>query len=196
MYFKNRFRIKMLVCLVFVSIFLHSVGCFSCANLLHSFRIPHTPFASGVHYIHSPELFLPTHGLCGPGFSIEQTNAPIRTGDYDFISFSYRSLWEGRMHARVFSSSATMSHFLIVDSDGTPCVMGHLRLSKIEKSGGFALRCFASRLRPAGFWDMVLGGNAFELKKEQLESIIAVGARAETEDPNLKNYRRRVLYGL
>jgi len=157
--------------------------------LLQNFRFPHTPASRGVYYIHSPEVFLHAHGLCGPGFVLESAEKPAMSGDYASISMTYRTLWEGRMHARVFSNDANMSQFLLVDDKGRECVMGQLRLRRLER--GFGLRCFATRLRAASLWDILVVPPA--PLTEYIESAVTAAVSRVREDVNLGAYRRMVM---
>ena len=46
--------------------------------ILQTYRFPHSSFASGQRYIHSPEHFLPTHGIVsGPNFALRGTTPPV-----------------------------------------------------------------------------------------------------------------------
>lgn len=161
------------------------------ASLLQTFRFPHTPASSGAYYIHSPEVFLHAHGLCGPGFVLESAQKPVASGDYAALTMTYRTLWEGRMHARVFSNDANHSQFLLVDDKGRECVIGQLRLRRLEGSGGFGLRCFATRLRAASLWDVLVVPPA--PRPEYIESAVHAAASGVREDVNLGAYRRMVM---
>ena len=163
----------------------------SYAPLLQTFRFAHTPASSGQYYIHSPEFFLPAHGLCGPGFVLESAQRPVRSGDYAYLSMTYRTLWEGRMHARVFSNHANYSLFMLVDDKGRECLMGQLRLSRLQETRGFSLRCFASRIRPASLWDVLVVPPA--PRPEYIESAVHAAASGVLEDINIGAYRRMVL---
>lgn len=160
-------------------------------SFLQTYRFPQTAVSSGVHYIHSPEYFLKAHGLCGAGFSLLGTIPPVMCGEHAFTVMSYRTHFDGRMEARVFTNDGNRSHFMLMDHKGRPCVMGHLRLLPLGPSGGFALRCFASRMRPLGFWDMMLGSPS--PGKEFVERTIVQSCNAMFEDENLRKYRRMVL---
>lgn len=160
-------------------------------SLLQVFRFPHTPASSGMHYIHSPEYFLPAHGLCGAGFVLESTQPPEMRGDYAVLGMTYKTLWEGRMHARVFSNNANHSHFLLIDGRGRECVMGQLRLTRLQEGKGFGLRCYASRIRPASIWDVLVVGP--DPRPEYIESAVHAGASDDREDANIRAYRQLVM---
>lgn len=160
-------------------------------SFLHTYRFPRTPVSSGLHYIHSPEYFLRTHGLCGPGFTLLCTQPPVQCGDHAYTVMTYRTLWDGTMHARIFTNDGNRSHFMLMDHRQRPCVMGHLRLLRLDASQGFALRCFASRMRPLGWWDLMLGSPS--PSQEYVESIVHASCNAMLEDTNLSQYRRMVL---
>lgn len=161
------------------------------AYLLQTFRFPSTPYGSGVNYINSPEHFLTTHGMCEPVWTLDSTLPPERKGDYVSIMLGYHTSLERGMKARVFSSSANYSHFLLMDADFTPCVMGHLRVSRIENTGGFVLRCYACRLRTPKSWFEELGHAP--PSPEVVQAAITASCTATSEDANLRAYRRMVL---
>ena len=116
-------------------------------NLLHTFEFPSLPYIAGVRYIHSPQKFLPAHGICWPHFCVENVSQPMVYTRHRSIALRYRTL-TGSGRAHVLSNVHNMTQFLLVDDDGrTPCVIGHLRIKPLT-AGGFALRCFVSNLRP------------------------------------------------
>jgi len=172
--------------LILMLMFVPSVDAYT--SIVQTFRFPHTPAASGMHYIHSPETFLQTQNLCGPVFVLERTEQPEMKGDYACVTMTYKTLWEGRMHARVFSNNANCSFFLLTDDKGRDRVMGHLRLTRIK--GGFGLRCFASQIRKS-VWDVIMAPP--NPRPEWVESAVNAGANALHEDTNLKAYRRMVM---
>ena len=153
-------------------------------SILQTFRFLHTPIASGMHYIHSPETFLQAQNLCGPVFVMERTEPPVMKGDYAYVTMTYRTLLEGRMHASVFSNNANYSFFLLSDDKGRECMMGHMRITRV--GGGFGLRCFASRMRMS-VWDIIL--TPPNPRPEWVESAVHAVASALHEDSNLKAYR-------
>lgn len=169
--------------------FLPIVSTFS-THILQTFCIPNTPFAAGAHYIHSPEHFIPTHGLCGPGFSLHNTQPPIRLGEYWLVEFTYRTAWDGLMRARIFSNESNSSLFTLSDSKHRPCVMGQMRVRPLRK--GFILRCFAQRIREPSVWDTLLVG-AKQPSTGLVESMVLSSGRAVLEEKNLKDYRKFVL---
>jgi len=160
-------------------------------SLLQIFRFPHAPASSGMHYIHSPEFFLPAHGLCGPGFALESTHQPEMSGDYALLRMTYQTTLDGRMHARVFSNNANQSHFMLTDDQGRECVMGQLRMTRLGGGKGFGLRCYASRIRTASIWDVMVGTP--DPRPEYIESAVHAGASGVREDANLGAYRRLVM---
>lgn len=161
------------------------------SSFLQTFRFPHTPAGSGLQYIHSPEFFLRTHGLCGPDFSLVCTQPPVQCGDHAYTVMTYRTLLDGTMHARLFTNDGNRSHFMLMDGEHRPCVMGHLRVLRLGRSGGFMLRCFASRMRPAGFWNLLLGSST--PSQEYVESMVHACCHAMHEDANLRRYRRMAI---
>lgn len=160
-------------------------------SYLQTLRFPHTPAISGQYYIHSPEYFLRTHGLCGPGFSLLSTQPPMQCGDHICTVMTYQTLLDGTMHARVFTNDGNRSHFMLTDHMNRPCVMGNLHLVHLGQGRGFVLRCFASRLRPLGIWDVMLGSPS--PRKEYVESMVQACCNSTCEDINLKSYRRIVM---
>ena len=159
--------------------------------LLQTFRFPTTPFASGVHYINSPEHFLRTHGLCGYGFTLDSTLPPSIVGGYACVTLQYHTALERGMNARVFASGRNYSHFMLSNSEGVPCVVGHLRVFRLHQTGGCVLRCYACRIRPAETWHARLG--VPQPTPEEVGAAMRDACSATVEDTNLRAYRRMVL---
>ena len=161
------------------------------SHVLRTYRFPHTAFTTGVHYIHSPEHFLPTHGLVsGPNFCLHRTESPVRLQDnYWLAEFGYRTAWD-RGFARVFTNASNTSYFLLSDNKRRPCVMGQMRVRALSR--GFTLRCFAQRIRSSGVWETLLGG-VVDPSAELVESMVHASGCAVAEDANLREYRRHVM---
>jgi len=158
--------------------------------ILQTYRFPHSSFASGQRYIHSPEHFLPTHGIVsGPNFALRGTTPPVLLQDYWLTELSYRTAWD-LGSVRVFTQHANISYFMLMTDRQQPSVMGQIRVRPLDR-GGFALRCFAQRIRPSGIWEMLLGG-AREPAAVLVESMVHASG-CVGEDENLKEYRRLVL---
>ena len=182
---------KLLISLILASltIIAHAFDCY----ILQTYRFPHSAFASGQRYIHHPEHFLPTHGIIsGPNFAVLRTVPPARLKDgYLQTELSYVTAWD-RGSARVFTQHANISYFMLMTESKQACVMGQMRIRPLDR-GGFALRCFAQRIRPSGVWEMLLGG-AREPAATLVESMVHASG-CVPEDENLKEYRRLVLGG-
>lgn len=157
------------------------------STLLQTYRFPHLSMESGMRYIHSPEHFLSGQSLCAPGFQLDGCAAPNQTRDHAFTVLRYHTLFDRAMRARVFASCMTHSHFLLSDAEGNPTMLGHLRIRPLGDDG-FTLRCFASRIRLTGLWDVL----AKQPPPEQVETAVRAACTQVAEDVNLRAYRRLV----
>jgi hypothetical protein len=163
-------------------------------SVSHTFKFPNVPFRSGVHHIHSPEYFLEAHGICPPGFVLEDTSAPVRVGAYHLTAFRFRTMF-GPMHGRVFSNNRTSSEFLLLDADGRALVLGRLNVRRCGVAG-HSLRVYADRLCEPNIWDLVASSTGLlpEACETRVEGAIRTGYMSVREDPNLRRYRCQVLY--
>jgi len=158
-----------------------------------TFYFPFTPFQSALVHIHSPETFIETHGLCPEGFCLEKTSAPVRVEDYHVVTLTYSTPLAGRMHARVFTDHPQRSHFLLMDAERRPVVMGQFRVARYGHMGHCML-LRASRLQP---WGSILDGLRWVPSDATVETSIREAAASTRERPgcaDLAEYRRRVLF--
>lgn len=99
---------------------------------VYTFTAPSAVFYAGANllqnHIHSPEHFLPAHGLCAPEMRVERVH-PLEVhaeGAYQSISMEYTTPIEGRMLARICTDHKDRSHFFLFDEEGTQTAFGHL----------------------------------------------------------------------
>ena len=126
--------------------FLLLVHAASAMNILHTFDFPALPYIAGMRYIHSPQRFLTAHGICEAPFRVDTVSQPTVYTHHRTVAFRYLTP-TSRGCAHVLSNIHNLTQFLLVDDHG-PCITGHLRIRPLP-NGGFALRCFASNLRPS-----------------------------------------------
>ena len=179
------------LCLILLSITIPSSHAF---YISHVFRFPDIPFSAGMHHIHSPAHFMESHGLTLPGFEIVSTSEPELHGDYISMEFVYRTHFNHRMTAKVFSCSLDTSHILLMDPDGIPSLLGRLRIDKCS-SKGHLIETRANLLRPANVWERYFGGG-ISVKQYGVERSIRVGytnVKYNRFDVNFKCYVKMVI---
>ena len=158
----------------------------------HAFLFPNIPYSAGVYHIHSPTHFMEAHGFALPGFKILETRAPQSMGNYITAEFLFETYFCSRMSAKVFSSARNSSHVLVMDPNGTPCLLGRLSLSKCG-STGHTIRAHADLLRPANGWERLLGGKRLVKPQSEVERSIKLGYSDFKNDLNLNRYVNMVM---
>ena len=153
------------------------------------FRLPQVPYASGVYHIHSPEHFLGAHGLAPRGFQLTESWRPVATGGDNLIGFRFRTD-VGEMSGRLYSSSPTTSHILLLDQEDRTCLMARLSAKPLGY-GGVSIQVSTDMARAVGGWDRASAVDG--VTKEGIAAAILAGHGCATEDPHLLMYRRRVL---
>lgn len=157
----------------------------------HVLQFPAIPYSAGVYHIHSPVHFMEAHGFALPGFRMLETRTPQSMGDYVTVEFFFATHFNGRMSARVFSSALNSSHILVMDPDGTPCLLGRLSLGRCS-SNGHVIRAHAELLRPANAWERMMGGKRL-VKQCEVERAIRLGYSHFKSDLNLKQYMNLIM---
>lgn len=169
--------------------FLLTVARFNPDHFSHTLHLPHVDYGSAVRHIHSPEFFLPAHGLAYPGFWLDRTHPPVESRDYQTIALEYRTCL-GRYHARVFTNNASMSEFLVLDDEGCVVLGGRLRVAR-HRERGVDIVCSAARIRPVSLVQGLLA--PWQITPERVALSVAIGACREHEDNHLRAYRSLVL---
>ena len=126
------------------------------------------------------------HGFALPGFRILETREPETKGNFVTAEFFFETYFNGRMSARMFSSSLNTSHILLMDSDGIPCLLGRLSLEKCPPNG-HAIHAHADLLRPASVWERLLGGKRM-VKQFEVEKAIKLGYSKFKGQLRMKEY--------
>lgn len=157
------------------------------AYIQHTFTFPGIPFTAGVYHIHSPMHFMEPHGFALPGFKIVSTEPPEWRGSYIVSHFNFTTHFHrSPMMARIFSGALDTSHILVQDCDGTPCLLGRLKVCKLSASGHSVQAC-GDLLRPARVWERMLGGQRL-VKREEVERAVKLGYSNFKNDMNLMLY--------
>ena len=175
--------------LPFLSVFFMHTNAFYVSHVL---RFPAIPFSAGMHHIHSPMHFMEAHGFALPGFEILDTLQPNSMGDYVTMEFSFKTRFNCRLTARVFSSSLNKSHILLMDPDGIPCLLGTLSVGKCSPNDHLQINAHADLLRPASVWERIFGGERL-VKQSEVERCIKAGYTNFKYDVNCKSYFHMVI---
>lgn len=157
------------------------------------FTFPGVPFDMGVRHIHSPEHFVSAHGLAPPGFEIVETSWPRMVKDHVVMGFRYRT-WFGEGTGRLFTDDWTKS-MVWLESDNHKCwLTSSLRVWR-EGTQGYGVSVETSE--HGG--DRPLLERMAWIKGAKAEAVLtaaSTGYGTTQEDPNLRDYRRLVLWGL
>jgi hypothetical protein len=167
-----------------------------CASpyIRHSLDFPHVPYDVALRHIHTPEQCVDVYGMVPPGFRILQTITPMRMDTYDVVQFTFTTVLGGVRHASLFSSEADSSQILFFNASLKPSLLASLSV-KPHGTGGHRLLVTGSYLRePDSALERLLTRRA--VSKKAIHDAVQLGYRGSVgkpEDPNLKEYRRRVL---
>lgn len=159
--------------------------------LSQHFTFYYIPYPVVLRYIHTPELFMETHALAPPGARILHTQAPVRSGEYDAVHFTFTAMLLGTRYGTVFSSEAASSQLLLLDEDKKPYMLATLSVRALGQ--GCRLRVTGSRLRPA---TALVDRMRWPVEAKEVQSAIQGGYRksvGKKEDEWLREYRSRVL---
>jgi hypothetical protein len=156
------------------------------------FTFPGVPFDVGVRHIHSPEHFVAAHGLSPPGFEIVETSAPLWIRDHVLMGFRYRT-WFGEGEGRLFTDDWTKSMVWLA-SNGQKCgLTSSLRVWR-EGTQGYGVAVEASEYGDRPLLERWAWKQATET--DVVLNAASTGYGTMREDPNLRDYRRLVLWGL
>ena len=158
----------------------------------HTFTFGSVPYEQGVRHIHCPEHIQNAHGLTMPGFRITQTHPPQPAGAGAIVAFSYKTVF-GRGQARMFTDDRSKSNVCLFDRDDNPFFMANLEVFP-EGLHGHRVVVRGQFFRPPTWLQAMLAPSY--LNMHLLEDQFFWAYSVAREDPNLRQYRRRVLYGL
>jgi hypothetical protein len=160
-------------------------------QISHSFDFPFVSYELGVRHIHTPEHVAASHRLSLPGFHLVQTHPPARFDDGHIIAFRFKTLF-GEQDARMFTSARNASSVMVFDTEGRAAFLAQLRVQPLGRHG-HRLSISTDVFTPSFFSRLAL---PHLFNAHSIEDALAWGYNIRGEDPNLRVYRRRVLYRL
>ena len=159
-----------------------------------SLNFPDIPYHVALRYIHTPEQCVEAHALMPPKFRILKTLTPTRMETYDIVQFTYTTVLGGVRHASLFSSDVDTSQILFFDDSLKPCLLTSFTVQPRGQRGHRILVTGSYLQAPDSFLERLLTRRG--VSQKAVQDAIQLGYRksvGQPEDPNLREYRQRVL---